>query len=89
MAMNCNVTNDKVSGNMVIQEEVLAGLLATFVLRAGANDAISPALPGGVKVLSAESYGTSAWSLTGRINAVKPDGSSARYFIKVRSIGIY
>jgi hypothetical protein len=32
MAMNCNVTNDKVSGNIVLQDEVLAGLLATFVL---------------------------------------------------------
>ena len=44
------------------------------------------ALPPGVKVLSADSFGSSAWSVTARIVAESVDGSSLRYFLKVRVI---
>ncbi len=37
-------------------------------------------------MLSAESYGTSAWSLTGRINTVKEDGTPSLFFVKVGKV---
>ncbi|MCJ1477256.1 hypothetical protein MMC13_005927 [Lambiella insularis] len=46
------------------------------------DDAIIHALPPGLKIVSADSYGSSAWSVTARINAVCPDGSPARFFLK-------
>ncbi|OAX83368.1 hypothetical protein ACJ72_02279 [Emergomyces africanus] len=39
-------------------------------------------LPHDVRVLSANSYGTSAWSQTGRIDAITGDGSPVSYFLK-------
>ena len=41
------------------------------------------AMPKGTKVVSAEACGYSAWTITGRISAVLPDGTSKRYFLKV------
>lgn len=39
-------------------------------------------LPEGVKVVSVESYGTSAWSQTGRIIATDANGTKTSYFLK-------
>jgi hypothetical protein len=39
--------------------------------------------PEGTKVLSAVRYGTSAWTITARINVELLDKTPARYFIKV------
>jgi protein-ribulosamine 3-kinase len=41
--------------------------------------------PEGTKFLSANQYGTSAWTITARLNVELPDGSKARYFIKCAS----
>lgn len=41
--------------------------------------------PEGTKILSANRYGTSAWTITARLNVELPDGSKARYFIKCAS----
>ena len=40
-------------------------------------------LPAGSKILSADGHGSSAWSVTARINAENPDGTTAKYFLKV------
>jgi hypothetical protein len=39
-------------------------------------------------VLFTASYGTSAYSVTGRINAQRPDGSSVCFFVKVTKFSI-
>jgi len=40
-------------------------------------------MPKGTKVISAEAYGYSAWTITGRISVVLPDGTPKKYFLKV------
>lgn len=44
--------------------------------------AIYASLPVGTKVLSGESHGSSAWSLTARLNALTADGVAIRFFVK-------
>lgn len=39
-------------------------------------------LPNGTKVISANKFGTSAWTITARINVKLPDGTPVRYFLK-------
>ncbi|KAK4889129.1 hypothetical protein LTR27_012032 [Elasticomyces elasticus] len=43
---------------------------------------IFAALPQGTKILSAQRYGTSAWTVTARIEVQLPNGSEAKYFLK-------
>lgn len=40
-------------------------------------------MPKGTKVLTAETYGNSAWTITGRIQVELPTGESKVYFLKV------
>jgi hypothetical protein len=40
-------------------------------------------MPKGTKILSAESYGNSAWTVTGKISTIQPDGKPKLYFLKV------
>ena len=40
-------------------------------------------MPEGTKVISAEAYGYSAWTITGRVSAISPDGTPKKYFLKV------
>jgi protein-ribulosamine 3-kinase len=40
-------------------------------------------MPEGAKVVSAESWGVSAWNKTAKISVIFPDGSQKRYFLKV------
>ena len=44
------------------------------------------AMPKGTKVISAEAYGYSAWTITGNIATSLPDGTTKRYFLKVKTI---
>ncbi|KAI0968075.1 Fructosamine kinase-domain-containing protein [Xylaria arbuscula] len=46
------------------------------------DEAIVEALPKGTKVLSAESWGLSAWSRTAKISTILSDGTSKKYFVK-------
>jgi len=39
-------------------------------------------LPEGTKILSANRFGTSAWTITARLNVEMPDGSHEKYFLK-------
>jgi hypothetical protein len=41
-------------------------------------------LPKGAKVVSATSWGTSAWTITGRVETILADGTPKTYFLKVR-----
>lgn len=41
------------------------------------------ALPQGTTFLSVENFGTSAWTVTGRVTALEPDGTEKPYFLKV------
>jgi hypothetical protein len=43
----------------------------------------STALPPGSTFISVEVFGTSAWTITGRILAREADGSEKPYFVKV------
>lgn len=43
-------------------------------------------LPKCVKVVSAEKYGKSDWSQTGRINATDANGTQTSYFLKARHL---
>lgn len=46
------------------------------------DEHVLASFPKGTKVLSANRYGTSAWTSTARINVELPDGHHARYFLK-------
>lgn len=43
------------------------------------------ALPEGSTFLSVEHFGTSAWTITGRVMAQNPDGTQSEYFLKAGS----
>lgn len=43
------------------------------------------ALPEGSTFISVEHFGTSAWTVTGRVVAQNPDGTQSDYFLKVSS----
>ncbi|KAK3634804.1 hypothetical protein LTR56_015085 [Elasticomyces elasticus] len=49
------------------------------------DDGVLATLPQATKILSAQRYGTSAWTVTARIKARLPDGSETRYFLKCAS----
>jgi protein-ribulosamine 3-kinase len=40
-------------------------------------------MPKGTKVLAAERSGMSAWTRTGKITVLTPEGEEKRYFVKV------
>ena len=40
-------------------------------------------MPTGTKVVSAEPFGNSAWTITGCVQAILPDGTPKAYFLKV------
>ncbi|KAI9764479.1 MAG: hypothetical protein M1840_008405 [Geoglossum simile] len=46
------------------------------------DDNVLVAFPEGTKILSANRFGTSAWTATARLNVELPDGTRARYFLK-------
>ncbi|MCJ1395997.1 hypothetical protein MMC18_008883 [Xylographa bjoerkii] len=46
------------------------------------DDAILEALPPDLTVVSADSYGSSAWSVTARIDTVNHEGAPMRFFVK-------
>ncbi|KAI0014867.1 Fructosamine kinase-domain-containing protein [Xylariomycetidae sp. FL0641] len=46
------------------------------------HSAVTEVLPKDAKVISAESWGLSAWTKTAKIVAVLPDGTQRRYFLK-------
>ncbi len=43
----------------------------------------STVMPGGTKVVSAESWSMSAWTETAKVSLILPDGSPKGYFLKV------
>ncbi|KAK5745506.1 hypothetical protein LTR17_001376 [Elasticomyces elasticus] len=49
------------------------------------DKSVFAALPQGIKIISAQPYGTSAWTVTARIKAILPDGSEIKYFLKCAS----
>ena len=46
------------------------------------DESVIDQFPEGAKVISADSYGSSAWTVTARIHVELPDGTSKRYFLK-------
>ncbi|KAK4691701.1 hypothetical protein P7C71_g5355, partial [Lecanoromycetidae sp. Uapishka_2] len=46
------------------------------------DDNVVASFPNGSKILSANRFGTSAWTITARITVELPDGVHARYFLK-------
>ncbi|KAI1272206.1 Fructosamine kinase-domain-containing protein [Xylaria sp. FL0933] len=56
----------------------LESIQGDFIL----DEAITKVLPAGTKVISAESWGLSAWTKTAKIDTTLQDGTSKRYFVK-------
>jgi protein-ribulosamine 3-kinase len=54
-----------------------------YLKRFGVADTSHSALPKDVTFTSVESFGTSAWTVTGRVTAQRADGSIQRFFLKV------
>jgi protein-ribulosamine 3-kinase len=46
------------------------------------DESVLDKLPNGSRVLSANRFGTSAWTVTARLNVALPEGKQARYFLK-------
>lgn len=46
------------------------------------DESVIEKFPPGTKILSANRYGTSAWTATARLDVELPDGSQERYFLK-------
>jgi len=46
------------------------------------DEAVSSQFPAGTKILSANRYGTSAWTVTARLDVELPEGRQERYFLK-------
>ncbi|KAL9003318.1 MAG: hypothetical protein Q9188_003794 [Gyalolechia gomerana] len=46
------------------------------------HEAVSKVLPEEIKIVSAESYGTSSWTKTAKLSAILPGGSPKNYFLK-------
>jgi protein-ribulosamine 3-kinase len=72
-----------IEGDFPFDEAVIEGRLRENCLIRPSAD-IRIVMPKGTKVLSAESYGNSAWTITGRVSVLLPDGTPKRYFLKVR-----
>ncbi|KAK1764261.1 Fructosamine kinase-domain-containing protein [Phialemonium atrogriseum] len=60
-------------------KDVLSGLDGVFPM----DEAVVEALPQGSTFLSAEPFGTSAWTVTGKVMAREPDGTEKAYFLKI------
>lgn len=66
-------------GNLLTIKERLAMLDGAFPM----DEAVIEALPKGSTFLSVQHFGTSAWTITGRIVAQNVDGIESNYFLKV------
>ena len=55
--------------------------MTCFLGHIGADSSI--ALPQGTSVISADTFGYSAWTVTAKINATNPNGAQKSYFLKV------
>lgn len=45
----------------------------------------SAVMPHGTKIISAESWGVSAWTKTAKVSVILPGGMAKKYFLKVTS----
>lgn len=71
-----------VKGDFPMDEAVIGGRKIPYMpLMKSLKDA--KVMPKGTKVVSAEAYAYSAWTITGRISAILPDGTPKKYFLKV------
>ena len=78
-------SHPEIAGNFPLDEAIIEGFTPSQVSHICSTLTIlCEALPRGLTILSADSYGSSAWSVTARINAKKPNGTPARFFLKVR-----
>ena len=74
------------SGNVVLDEAVLAGELPRFV---GSYDILRQSvLPSGSRVLEIDEPGISPWCSILHIRAQLQDGSPGQYFLKARTLFI-
>ncbi|CAL8576783.1 hypothetical protein XPA_002648 [Xanthoria parietina] len=60
-------------------KEILAQLDGKFPM----DEAVVEALPQGTTFQSVENFGTSAWTITGRVMAIELDGTETPYFLKI------
>jgi protein-ribulosamine 3-kinase len=75
----------QLDGVFPMDEAVIEGddlLITTQLPRHALTSTV--ALPHGTTFLSVENFGTSAWTVTGRVMALEPDGTEQPYFLKVR-----
>ena len=72
-----------IEGKFPLHRAVLKGRRLSAHGRPGLRSGFT-AMPQGTKVISAESWGISAWTKTAKIEVSLVDGTSKRYFLKVR-----
>ncbi|KAI1121558.1 Fructosamine kinase-domain-containing protein [Nemania abortiva] len=60
-------------------KQILAQLNGVFPI----DQAVIEALPKGVTFYSVENFGTSAWTITGRLIGLEDDGTERQFFVKV------
>lgn len=71
-----------IGGNFPLDENVIAGQRFDHSSFSHLTSRMT-ALPKGTSVISADSFGSSAWTVTARVNVVSPDGAPKSYFLKV------
>ncbi|PTB36106.1 uncharacterized protein TrAFT101_000075 [Trichoderma asperellum] len=67
----------------IIQAPLIQNILSQLDGVFPFDEAVIEALPKDVTFTSVESFGTSAWTVTGRVTAQRADGSIQRFFLKV------
>lgn len=74
----------EIEGNFPIHKAVVEGKHAPpYGYCAAETDATSIVMPNGTRVISAESFDTSAWTKTAMVSVILLGGDLKRYFLKV------
>jgi hypothetical protein len=74
----------RLDGQFPMDEAVIEGNEKLIITRLPRHTLTSTvALPQGTTFLSVENFGTSAWTVTGRVMALELDGTEKPYFLKV------
>lgn len=76
---------EQLDGEFPVDEAMIEGTICPRIVRS-LFLTLTIALPAGINFVSAEPYGNSAWTITGKVFTTLPDGSEKLFFLKVRPI---
>lgn len=82
---NIQNVRSQLRGVFPMNNAILRGktLLSTAIRHSLSFADLVVALPEGMTILSVESFGTSAWTITGRLHVIEPNGTKKFLFAKV------